>query len=154
MKKILIYTDGGCRGNDSSVENVGGLGVVLLYPEKNGYKEYKEGHKNTTNNQMELLAAVKGLEMLKEPCEVELYSDSAYLVNGFEKGWVDGWKKKGWSRGKGKPLKNKELWMRLDELRKIHRITFVKVKGHGDNEYNNRADALVNEAMDELEGGR
>lgn len=150
MKEITIYTDGGCRGNDSSKDNIGGLGIVFIYPEKNYVKEYKEAHKNTTNNQMELLAVIKSLEMLKEKCKVTIHSDSAYIVNAIEQGWLHGWKMKGWSRGKSGELKNKELWMRLDELLKKHDVKMVKVKGHGDNTYNNRADKLVNEAMDEI----
>ncbi len=150
MKDILIYTDGGCRGNDSQKDNVGGLGIVMIYPEKGVKKEYKEGFYNTTNNKMELLAVIKGLEMLKERCKVTIYSDSAYVVNAFKQGWLEGWKKKGWTRGKSGELKNKELWIRLDELSKEHDMLMEKVKGHGSDKYNNRADELVNQAMDEL----
>ena len=150
MKEILLYTDGGCRGNGQSEENVGGIGGILIYPAKEIEKEYSKGYKNTTNNQMELLAVIEGLKMLKEPCIVQIFCDSAYVVNAFEKKWVDGWKQKGWSRGKAGALKNRELWMTLDELVNKHEVRFVKVKGHGNDEYNNRADALVNRAMDEL----
>ena len=150
MKEITIYTDGGCRGHDSQKDNIGGIGIVLMYSGKNYVKEYKEGFKNTTNNQMELLAVIKALEMLKETCKVTVYSDSAYIVNAFQQKWIDGWKAKGWTRGKSGELKNKDLWIRLDELRLGHDFAMVKVKGHSDNPYNNRADILVNEAMDEL----
>lgn len=147
MKEVLLYTDGGCRGNDSSKANIGAIGVVLLYPEKGYMKEIKKAYENTTNNQMELLAIITGLSKLKEPCKVTVFSDSAYVVNAYNQNWVDNWKKKGWSRGK-EALKNRELWMELDTLVNKHKVTFVKVKGHADNEYNNRADQLVNEAMD------
>lgn len=150
MKEIIIYTDGGCRGNDSRSENIGGIGIVLLYPEKGITKEYKEGFKNTTNNKMEILAVIKALELLKGKCKITIYSDSAYVVNAFQQNWITGWKMKGWSRGKSGVLKNKELWIQLDKLVNEHDVTFMKVKGHGNNKYNNRADALVNEAMDEL----
>lgn len=148
MKEIFIYTDGGCRGNDSTKENIGGIGVVLLYPAKGYTKEYKEAFKNTTNNKMEILAVIKALKSLKEPCKVTVHSDSAYVVNAFKQNWITSWKMKGWSRGKAGELKNKELWMELDKLVNKHNVTFIKVKGHSDNEYNNRCDELVNEAMD------
>ncbi|MPW24595.1 ribonuclease HI [Alkalibaculum sp. M08DMB] len=150
MKEITIYTDGGCRGNDSQKDNIGGLGVVLLYPEKGIIKEYKEGFYNTTNNKMELLAVIKALEMLKERCKVTVYSDSAYVVNAFKQGWIEGWKSKGWTRGKSGELKNKELWIKLDQLSKEHELCLEKVKGHSNDKYNNRADELVNQAMDLL----
>ena len=154
MKEILIYTDGGCRGNDSQKDNVGGLGIVILYPEKGVKKEYREGFYNTTNNKMELLAVIKALEMLKERCNVTIYSDSAYVVNAFKQGWIEGWKAKSWTRGKSGELKNKELWIRLDQLSKEHDMHMEKVKGHGNDKYNNRADELVNQAMDELLAAR
>ena len=150
MKEVIIYTDGGCRGNDSSKDNIGGLGIVLLYHEKNIVKEVKEGFRNTTNNKMELLAVIKALELLKKSCKVTLYSDSAYVVNAFKQNWIKGWKKNGWTRGKSGELKNKELWIRLDELTQQHDFTIEKVKGHANNKYNNRADELDNEAMDEM----
>ena len=150
MKEIIIYTDGGCRGNDSQIDNIGGIGIVLMYPEKKAIKEYKEGFRNTTNNKMELLAVIKALEMLKESCSVKLHSDSAYIVNAFKLNWIKNWEKNGWSRGKKGELKNKELWIRLRELTRKHNVKFEKVKGHADDQYNNRADALVNEAMNEM----
>lgn len=150
MKNITIYTDGGCRNNGSK-DNVGAIGILLIYPEKNYIKEYKEAYKNTTNNKMELLAVIKALKMLKEPCKVEVYSDSAYVVNAFRQNWVGSWKAKGWTRGKSGELKNKELWIELDDLTQKHQVEFKKVKGHSDNPYNNRCDELVNLAMDEIE---
>lgn len=149
MKEIIMYTDGGCRDNGSKT-NIGGIGIVLMYPQKEYQKEYKEGFVNTTNNKMELLAVIKGLKMLKESCKVTLYSDSAYVVNAFQQGWIDSWRKKGWTRGKSGELKNKEFWIELYKLTEIHKVEFKKVKGHADNKYNNRCDELVNIAMDEI----
>jgi len=137
MKKVIIYTDGACSGNPGP----GGWGAILKYgdheKEISGYKE------NTTNNQMELLAAVEALKCLKYPCEVELYSDSSYLINAFEKKWVDNWKANGWKTSSKEDVKNIELWMELERLSKIHNIKWIKVKGHADNEYNNRCDKLA-----------
>lgn len=107
MKVIHLYTDGGCRGNGKEGENLGAIGGVLIYPEKNVIKEYKRAYENTTNNQMELLAVIEGLKLLKEPCEVHIYSDSAYVVNAYLQNWIGGWKAKkldpGKSRGAKKP---------------------------------------------------
>jgi len=149
MKKIILYTDGGCRGNQNE-HNIGAIGGILIYPEKNIKKEYNEGFKNTTNNKMELLAIIKGLSMLKEPCDIMVHTDSAYVVNAYHSHWIDNWKAKNWTRGKAGPLKNAELWQELDQLVNKHQVTFVKVKGHANDALNNRADALVNEAMDAL----
>lgn len=149
MKKIELYTDGGCRGNGQDGPCLGALGGILIYPELNAKKEYKQAFPDTTNNRMELMAVITGLKMLKEPCEVTVYSDSAYVVNAYNQNWVTGWKAKNWSRGKAGELKNKELWMELDALVNKHKVTFKKVKGHSTDPLNNRADALVNEAMDE-----
>ena len=149
MKVIHLYTDGGCRGNGREGENLGAIGGVLIYPEKNITKEYNRAYENTTNNQMELLAVIEGLKMLKEPCEVHIYSDSAYVVNAYLQNWIGGWKAKNWTRGKAGVLKNKELWMELDQLVNSHQVTFHKVKGHAENPHNNQADALVNQAMDD-----
>ncbi|MBC3889867.1 ribonuclease HI [Acetobacterium paludosum] len=149
MKIIHLYTDGGCRGNGKEGENMGAIGGVLMYPDKNIRKEYKRAYENTTNNKMELLAVIEGLKMLKEPCEVHIFSDSAYVVNAYLQNWIGGWKNKNWTRGKAGELKNKELWMELDELVNANKVTFHKVKGHATNPYNNQADLLVNQAMDE-----
>lgn len=137
MKKVVLYTDGACSGNPGP----GGYGAILIY---NGIeKEISGGEKNTTNNKMEMLAVIKGLEMLKEPCEVEVYSDSAYVVNSIEKGWIDSWKKNGWKKADKKPVKNIELWEKLLDLMQKHKVTFLKVKGHADDELNNRCDRLA-----------
>jgi ribonuclease HI len=149
MKVIHLYTDGGCRGNGKEGENLGAIGGVLIYPEKNISKEYKRAYENTTNNQMELLAVIEGLKLLKEPCEVHIFSDSAYVVNAYLQNWIGSWKAKNWSRGKAGALKNREIWIELDQLVNNHKVTFHKVKGHADNPYNNQADLLVNQAMDE-----
>lgn len=149
MKYVELYTDGGCRGNGKEGNNLGAIGGILLYPAKGLKKEYKQAYPSTTNNQMELQAIITGLKMLKEPCEVTVYSDSAYVINAYNQHWIDGWKAKNWSRGKAGELKNREIWIELDTLVHKHKVTFKKVKGHGDNPLNNRADALVNEAMDE-----
>ncbi len=145
----MIYTDGGCRGNDSSQDNIGAIGIVLLYKGKK--KEYSEVFYNTTNNKMELTAVIKALQMLKEPCKVKLHSDSAYIVEAFNQGWVDTWKQNGWRRPKNEELKNRELWQLLDILVKRHDVEFIKVKGHSDDVYNNRCDELLNLALNEAQ---
>lgn len=136
-KKVTIYTDGACSGNPGP----GGYGAILMY--NGNEKEISGGSKSTTNNQMELMAAIVALECLKEPCEVVLYSDSAYLVNAFNQHWIDGWKKNGWVNSSKQEVKNKELWERLDRLTSLHKVEFIKVKGHSDNEYNNRCDKMA-----------
>ena len=137
MKEVTIYTDGACSGNPGP----GGWGVLLMY--MNNKKELSGFDKSTTNNKMELLAAIKGLEALKEPCKVSLYSDSAYLCNALNEGWLDYWKTHNWRTKSKEDVKNVELWEKLVELMGIHDLTFIKVKGHADNEYNNRCDALA-----------
>ncbi len=137
MKKVIIYTDGACSGNPGD----GGWGAVLRYGDVE--KEVSGFEKNTTNNKMELTAAIAALNLLKLPCEVELYSDSAYLINGFTKGWIWGWKSNGWKTASKDDVKNVELWKELDRLNRMHKITWIKVKGHSDNEYNNRCDKLA-----------
>ncbi|MDD2627613.1 MAG: ribonuclease HI [Clostridia bacterium] len=137
MKKVIIYTDGACSGNPGP----GGYAAVLMYDRN--IKEISGGEKVTTNNRMELMAAIVALETLKEPCEVELYSDSAYLVNAYMQGWVENWKKNGWKTSDKKEVKNKELWERIEQQRKRHAVMFIKVKGHSDNEHNNRCDELA-----------
>ncbi len=140
MKHVTIYTDGACSGNPG----IGGWGAVLFY---NGFsKELSGACENTTNNRMELTAAIKGIEQLKENCEIDLYSDSAYLVNAFNEKWIYGWKKKNWMRG-NEEIPNKDLWLRLYAFCGQHKITFIKVKGHADNEYNNRCDKLATGAI-------
>lgn len=142
MKKVTIYTDGACSGNPGD----GGWGAILFY---NEYKKEISGfEENTTNNRMELTAAISALTLLKEQCEVELYSDSAYLVNAFNEKWIYGWKKKNWKKGES-DIPNTDLWVKLYELNQYHKITFIKVKGHADNEYNNRCDKLATGAIKE-----
>ena len=134
---LRIYTDGACSGNPGP----GGYGAVLIY---NGVeKEISGGQKDTTNNQMEMMAVIKGLEMLKEPCEVKVYSDSAYVVNSIQKGWIYSWKKNNWKKADKSKVKNIDLWERLLSQLEIHKVEFLKVKGHADDELNNRCDRLA-----------
>ena len=141
MEKVVIYTDGACSGNPGP----GGWGTILMYKENK--KEIFGGKKDTTNNVMELTAVIEGLRLLKYPCEVELYSDSAYVVNAFEQGWIYNWVKNNWKTSGKDPVKNKELWQELYALTKTHKVKFNKVKGHSDNEYNNRCDELARNAI-------
>lgn len=143
--KVNIYTDGACSGNPG----VGGYGTILVYTDTNGIKhekEFSEGYKHTTNNQMELMAVIVGLEALKKPCDVTLYSDSKYVVDAFNNHWIEGWIKKGWKTAGKTPVKNVELWQRLLNAKETHNVTFVWVKGHAGHEYNERCDALAVEA--------
>ncbi|WP_200966218.1 ribonuclease HI [Insulibacter thermoxylanivorax] len=144
MKEVVIYTDGACSGNPGP----GGWAAVLMY--KGHIKEISGAEPETTNNRMELTAVIRALEMLKEPCKVQCYSDSAYLVNCFRERWYIGWQQNGWKNSKGKPVENQDLWIRLLELMDIHEVTYIKVKGHSDNEWNNRCDALAREAIQSL----
>ena len=143
-KSVKIYTDGACSGNPGP----GGYAAIIIFKDKE--KEISGGKVDTTNNQMELMAAIKGLEALKEPCSVELYSDSSYLVNAYLNGWITSWKKNGWKNASKKPVKNRELWERLEELGKMHNIQYIKVKGHSDNVYNNRCDEMAVAAIKDL----
>ena len=144
MKKVSLYTDGACRGNPGK----GGWGAILVY---GGYeKELSGGERETTNNRMELMAAISGLEALREPCEVTLYSDSKYLVDAFLERWVYSWHDNGWRRGKDK-LKNPDLWERLYNLTEIHKVTFIWVKGHNGHSYNERCDVLATSYADSFE---
>ena len=144
MEKVIIYTDGACSGNPGP----GGWGAILMY---NGNKKEISGAKNnTTNSVMELTAALEGLKMLKFPCEVELYSDSAYLVNSFSQGWIYNWKKNNWKTASKEPVKNKEIWEEIYNLTQIHKVKFIKVKGHADNEFNNRCDEMARNAIKTL----
>lgn len=136
MKKVELYTDGACRGNPGR----GGWGAILVYGKYE--KELCGGEAETTNNRMELLAAIEGLSALKEPCEVTLYSDSKYLVDAYVQDWVSGWRERGWRRGKDE-LKNPDLWERLYSLTEIHKVDFVWVKGHNGHDYNERCDRLA-----------
>ena len=147
MKNVIIYTDGACSGNPGP----GGWGCILFYTdsEANEHKlEMSGGEPDTTNNRMELMAVIAGLEALNRSCEVEVYSDSQYVVNAFNQHWVDGWIKKGWKRGKNEPVKNVDLWKRLLEAKQKHSVTFHWVKGHDGHPQNERCDELATTAAD------
>ena len=137
MKKVTIYTDGACSGNPGP----GGWGAILMYKEKKLELSGFEAH--TTNNRMELLAPIEALSRLKEPCEVDLYSDSAYLTNAFLQNWLGNWVRRGWIKSDKKPVENRDLWEMLLKLADIHKISWHKVKGHADNPFNNRCDELA-----------
>jgi ribonuclease HI len=143
MKHVDIFTDGACSGNPGP----GGWGAVLRYGEVE--KELSGGEPATTNNRMELLAAITALDALKAPCEVDLYTDSKYVMDGIEK-WIHGWKKNGWKTADKKPVKNGELWQALDEARRRHKVTLHWVKGHAGHPENERADELAREGMAEF----
>lgn len=141
MKKITLYTDGACSGNPG----VGGWGCVLIYREVK--KEFSGAEPDTTNNRMELLAVISGLEKLKEPCEVDIYSDSAYVTNAFLQNWIENWILNSWRGSDKKEVKNRDLWQRLVNLASVHKVAWHKVKGHADNELNNRCDELATTAV-------
>ena len=145
---VKIFTDGAARGNPNGP---GGYGTILEYVDMKGQlhvREYSQGYEKTTNNRMELMAAVVGLEKLKRPCRVELYSDSKYLTDAFNLHWVDGWVRRGWKRGKNEPVKNIALWKRLLEAMKPHEVSFIWVKGHDGHPQNERCDELATLAAD------
>ena len=144
MKKVDIYTDGACRGNPGK----GGWGAVLVYNGRE--KELSGGERETTNNRMELTAAIKSLACLKEACEVTLYSDSKYLIDAVTKGWVYSWKSKGWKKADKSPALNVDLWEELLALLERHKVTFIWVKGHDGHEYNERCDTLATTFADSL----
>lgn len=141
MKKVTLYTDGACSGNPG----VGGWGAVLIY--KGSEKRISGAEGETTNNRMELTAVIEGLKCLKEPCEVDVYSDSSYTVNAFLKGWLFGWARNNFKKSDNKPVLNDDLWRKLLALNNIHRLNFIWVKGHADNEYNNICDKLATDAI-------
>lgn len=146
--QVKIYTDGAARGNP---DGPGGYGTVLEYIDTKGVlhtKELSQGYVRTTNNRMELMAVIAGLEALNRPCEVEVYSDSQYVVNAFNQNWVDGWIKKGWKRGKNEPVKNPDLWKRLLAAKEKHEVSFHWVKGHDGHPQNERCDLLATSAAD------
>lgn len=146
--KVTIYTDGAARGNP---DGPGGYGTVIHFTDAKGelhVREFSAGYKKTTNNRMELMAAIVGLEALTRPCDVELISDSKYLTDAFNKNWIDGWIKKGWKRGKNEPVKNIDLWKRLLKAKEPHNVRFVWVKGHAGHEMNERCDELATGAAD------
>ena len=141
--KVTLYSDGSARGNP---KGPGGYGCVLQYVDSKGMlheREFSAGYVKTTNNRMELMAAIAGMEALKEPCEVMLTSDSKYLVDAINQGWLESWKARNWKKADRSPVLNVELWQRIDELLKIHKVTFVWVHGHTGHPYNERCDALA-----------
>lgn len=137
LTKVTIYTDGACSGNPGP----GGWGAILSVQEHS--RELSGGEEQTTNNRMELMAVIKSLQFLTRPCDCEVYSDSAYVVNAFDQHWIEGWQKKGWVNSAKHPVSNRDLWEELLRLCKIHKVKFIKVKGHADNEFNNRCDELA-----------
>ncbi|MDL2289571.1 ribonuclease HI [Clostridia bacterium OttesenSCG-928-F22] len=141
MKQVTIYTDGACSNNPGP----GGWGAILMY--KNTKRELSGYYEHTTNNRMELTAAIEALNCLKERCEVSLYTDSAYLVNAFTNGWIYAWQRNGWKTSNKQPVENQDLWKLLISLGKDHNIKYIKVKGHSDNEYNNACDKLARQAI-------
>ena len=143
MSKVQIYTDGSARGNP---DGPGGYGAVLHFTDSKGQlheKELSAGYKKTTNTRMELMAAIVALEALNRPCEVDLYSDSKYLVDAVNLGWARSWKSRGWVKADKKPALNKDLWQKLLELLEIHKVTFIWVKGHAGHSYNEHCDRLA-----------
>ena len=142
MKTVNIYTDGACSGNPGA----GGYGAVLLYGAAR--RELSAAYARTTNNRMEILAAIIALEALKEPCQVNLYSDSRYLVDAIEKGWVTRWQAAGWMRNKREAAQNVDMWERLLPLLSKHQVRFIWVRGHAENAENNRCDAMARAAIE------
>ena len=146
--KVTIYTDGSARGNPNGP---GGYGTILQFVDSKGQlheREFCAGYKKTTNNRMELMAAIVGLEALLKPCQVDLYSDSQYLVKAFNDKWIDGWIKNNWKNSKKEPVKNIDLWKRLLEAKKPHEVNFIWVKGHAGHPGNERCDQLATAAAD------
>lgn len=144
MKKVELYTDGACRGNPGP----GGWGAILVYHGKE--KELSGGEASTTNNRMELMAAIAGMSALREPCEIVLTSDSKYLVDAINKGWLASWKRNGWRKADKSALLNVELWQKIDSLLEIHDVSFVWVHGHTGHPYNERCDALATAYADKF----
>ena len=143
-EKVIIYTDGACSGNPGP----GGWGAILMY--KDAKKEISGGMKETTNNIMEITAVIEALKCLKVESDVQVYSDSAYTVNAFNQGWIYNWMKNGWKTSGKEPVKNKELWQELYALTKKHKVEFIKVKGHADNEFNNRCDEMARNEISKI----
>ena len=145
MEEISIYTDGACSGNPGK----GGWGALLIAGENK--KEISGGEKETTNNRMELTAPIEALKLVKRPCKIKLYSDSAYLVNAFVNGWIYNWQKNGWKTADKKDVKNRDLWEQIYKFTQTHEIEWIKVKGHSDNEYNNLCDKLAVTAIKQID---
>ena len=137
ISEVTIYTDGACSGNPGP----GGWAAILMAG--GAKKEMSGGERDTTNNRMELMAVIEGLKALKRPCKVDIYSDSAYVVNAFEQNWIGKWVKNGWKNSAKAEVANSDLWKELINLTSMHNVTFHKVKGHADNEFNNRCDELA-----------
>jgi ribonuclease HI len=146
-RAVVIYTDGGCKGNPGP----GGWGALLMYSGRE--RELWGGEPYTTNNRMELMAAIMALETLKRPCRIELYTDSQYVKNGITE-WIAGWKARGWKNAQRDPVKNVDLWQRLDEARRRHKIDWRWVKGHAGHPENERADRLAQRGIDEQEAAK
>ncbi len=142
MKHVIIYTDGACSYNPGP----GGWGCVLIY--NSIQRSFSGFSENTTNNQMEMQAVIEALSRLNEPCEVDLYSDSAYVINAFNAGWIDSWTKNNWRTAQNKPVKNLDVWKKMIDLVARHKVTWHKVKGHSDNELNNLCDSLARGEVD------
>jgi ribonuclease HI len=140
LPKVILYTDGACSGNPGP----GGWGAVLIWNKKE--KVLSGGSANTTNNRMEMQAVIEALKALKKPCHVKIHSDSALIINAFTKGWIENWLRKGWKKADKKPVENRDLWEQMLETAKPHKIEWIKVKGHSDNELNNRVDKIAVEA--------
>lgn len=139
-KEVIVYTDGACSGNPGP----GGWAAILIW---NGHeKEISGGAAATTNNRMEMQAVIEALRALKGPCHIKIHSDSALIINAFKKKWIDNWMKRGWRKADKKPVENRDLWEKMIKEMDPHKVTWIKVKGHSDNERNNRADQLAVEA--------
>ena len=148
ISEVTIYTDGACSGNPGP----GGWASILM---AGGVKkELSGGEPDTTNNRMELMAVIEGLRALKRPCKVDIYSDSAYVVNAFEQNWIDKWVLNGWKNSAKAEVANSDLWKELISLTSMHKVVFHKVKGHADNEFNNRCDKLAREAVQRIVSGQ
>jgi ribonuclease HI len=150
MQKVTIYTDGSARGNP---DGPGGYGAILRYVDSKGQiheKELSQGYEKTTNNRMEMMGVIAALEALRRPCQVDLYTDSQYVVNAFEKGWIRNWKKNGWKTASKEPVKNRELWERMLKAAEGHELTFHWVKGHAGHPENERCDRLATAAADRM----
>jgi ribonuclease HI len=141
VREVTVYTDGACSGNPGP----GGWGAILMYGEHK--KELSGYEPQTTNNRMEIMAAIAALQALKTPCRVKLYSDSAYVINAFRQGWLNNWQRNGWRNAKKDPVENQDLWRELLQAQALHQMEWLKVKGHADNPYNNRCDELARQAI-------